>query len=116
MFPGTVVYKFKKKGRGMTFTCLKFKLVCISLTPPPHLISGLDVTKTSQKVKPEVTEFMVSSGIAIQESSVLHLTKMVVKSYGLLYNPLQLSSLWGPDPVLLVAVAESAVISLMTTI
>lgn len=59
---------------------------------------------------------MVFSGIAFQEGSVLELTKMIVKSYALLYNPLQLSSLLGPDPVLLVTVAESAAISLITTI
>lgn len=58
---------------------------------------------------------MVSSGIVFQEGSVLDLTKMIVKSYAFLHNPLRLSSLLGPDPVLLITVAESAVISLMTT-
>lgn len=79
-----------------------FQVVCISVTPPLHLISRLDVIKTLQKMKPEVKGHMVSSGIAFQEDSVLCLTKMVVKSYALLYNPLKLSSLLAPEIVILI--------------
>lgn len=70
--------------------------------------------KTLQKVKLKITWFLVSSRTAFQEDSLSDLIQMSsTHSY---LAPLQLSPLLGPDPAVLMKVAESAVNSLMSTI